>query len=155
IADINSKEWLGWRFPPLVVLGVQRLHLDDIEGFPEFAVEIGLLLTQDWVDSALAVVGVAVLLLGILLTGPAATGLLIFDVALTSGSAALTYLNERDGDLLAESGGFSRERIGERSDYSGTKLAALGALLSGIALVFQGGKLLKSWRERKLGTLPK
>jgi hypothetical protein len=155
IGDINKPGNMVWRFPPIVAMGVKRLHLEDIEGFPEFAVDIGLVLGRDWRDSALAAVGYAVLLLGLLLTGPAATGVLLLDAGLTGASLAFTYFREREQDLLAVGGGFSSERLAERSDYSGTKLAAVGALLTGIALVFQGAKLFKGWRERKVGTLPR
>jgi hypothetical protein len=142
-----------WRYPPLIALAVEQLGLSSVYGFPEYAVELGGVLSQSWVDDALLALGLAILLVGVFLTGPLAVTGLGYDIALFGLGAAdvrvalwqasLTYLREREQDVAATGSAFSARRIAERSDYSGSVLAGAAALISGIAFVFSAVRLGK------------
>jgi hypothetical protein len=152
-----------WRYPPLVSLGVKRLGLDDVYGFPEYAVDIGQVIGRSRVDDVFGAVGLVILLVGVLLTGPLAVtgvaldaalaGVALADLATTGASTGISYLRDREQDLAVVGGAFSSNRIAERRRY-GSPLAAAASLLCGIAFVSAGVKLLKSWRARVPGTPP-
>jgi hypothetical protein len=140
-----------WRYPPLIALAIEQLGLSDVYGFPEYAFELGGVLSQSWVDTALIALGFAVMLVAVFLTGPLAItglgldialfGLGAADVGIASWQAGLTYLREREQDLAATGSAFSARRLAERPDYSATAMAGAAALLSGIAFIFAGVKL--------------
>src|SRR5262249_38379284 len=63
-ANLYVSEDMIWRYPPLIVLAVTELHLDDIDGFPEFAVDLGQVLSQDRLGNVMTILGFATLILG-------------------------------------------------------------------------------------------
>jgi hypothetical protein len=153
-----------WRYPPLIALGIKGLGLTDVLGFPEYAVDIGLVMSRTRVEAFLSAAGSVIFAVGILLTGPLAvtgfaldaalTGVALTDLAVTGTSGYLTYLRESEQDIAAIGGEFRPDRIAKRSDYSGTVLAGSAAFLCGIAFVFSGARVIKSWRARTPGTPP-
>src|SRR5262249_3679037 len=120
-----------WRYPPLIVLGIKHMGLDDIDGFTEFATDFGYVLSEDQLASAITALGFAIFILGILLTGPmAAAGIAFVDLALTGAALPLTYLREREQDVAATSGTFSSTPYAKRREhpYAGTAFAAFATL---------------------------
>lgn len=163
-ATLRLNPERAWRYPPLITLGIVQLGLDDVYDFPEYLVDIGHVINRSWVEDAIGVLGLVILLVGVLLVGPlavpggalnvAVTGVALADLATTGAAAQLTYVREREQDIAAIGGGFSAARIAERSDFSNSALAGAATLLCGIAFVFSGAKLAKNWRARNPGAPP-
>jgi hypothetical protein len=164
-ATLRKSPERVWAYAPLIALGVKRLGLDGDSDFSAYAVDLGQVLSATWINDALTALGLIILLVGILLSGPLAvagvalessvTGLALADLATTGASAQLTYLHEREADMAAKGGGFSATgHLFKEVDYSESKLAGAATLMCGIAFVFSGAKLLKTWRGRTAGTMP-
>ena len=138
-AKLTTEPDHVWRYPPLIALSIKKLGLQNIPGFPEYAVDIGMVMSRSWSDSLLSAAGLAIFAVGILLTGPLAVGGLALDTALagvaltdlavTGTSGYLTYLRESEQDIAAVGGGFRPDRIAKRSNFSGSILAGSAALL--------------------------
>lgn len=155
-ANLYVSEDMVWRYPPLIVLGIKQMGLDDIDGFTEFATDFAYVISEDKLGSILTTLGFATFILGILLTGPlAASGIALVDLALVGASLPLTFLREREQDVVATSGTFSSTPYAKRREYpyAGTAFAAFATLLSGIAFVFSGVRLASSLRPRARGIL--
>lgn len=151
------------RYAPLVSLGVAGLGLGEVNGFPEFALEMAQVRNKDFVGTAVYALGCVLLVIGVLLLGlelpwfgvliaPTVAGTAV-DVALLGLSAAdfgtamfqasRAYMDASEQDLLAISGTFQAKKLAERASYGEAALAGAAALLAGITLVFRGLKLFK------------
>jgi hypothetical protein len=155
--DLRTNADHVWRYAPLVMLGVQELGLHEVDGFPEYAVDIGRVLDPRlMIEKALTALGLVVVCVGVVFTGPLGVAALgVIDLALTGASGALAYMREREQDMAAVGSGFrAAGRLAERSDYSETKMAGVAALLSALALLGPGAELLRKVKARSPGTPP-
>ena len=98
-----------WHFAPAILAGVGVRGLADRPGFPEYAVQIGQVLSRSVVENVLDQLSTAVFACG-LATGPAGLAVSgVLDVALSGATSAVVFLREREQDLAATATAFSAE----------------------------------------------
>ena len=161
--ELLASPTLAWRYAPFVLLGVKKLGLQYVEGFPEYAVALARVISEPWYKEPLTVLGLTIALVGFLLVGPAEAGLAaaaaefavgFADLVVTGGGASLTFIEEREQDVAAVSGSFNTWKLAEPPHYMESALAAAAALLCAIGLVFSGARVFKALRARKLPKTP-
>jgi hypothetical protein len=155
-ADLRADPDHVWRYAPLVMLAVRQLGLGDLDGFPEYAVDLGRVLDPQLLETALTMLGLVIVCVGVVFTGPlGAVALGVADLALTGASGALAYMRELEQDMAAVSSGFSTTgRLAERSEFNQTALAGAAAFVSALALLTPAATLLRNARARTPGTAP-
>ena len=126
-----------WHFAPAILAGVGVRGLADRPGFPEYAVQIGQVLSRSVVENVLDQLSTAVFACG-LATGPAGLAVSgVLDVALSGATSAVVFLREREQDLAATATAFSAEddRWAVPPTYLETALAGAAALISAKGLL--------------------
>jgi hypothetical protein len=130
-----------WRFPPALVAATSELDILEVDGMPEFAVSLGMLLGKSWWDSALDHAADAVMAIE-LGGGPIGVAVAeILDVVLSGLQWLSDFFQAVDADAAALATDFAaaHERMGQR--MSGLKQAAtlLGSVGLAAAPYIPGG----------------
>jgi hypothetical protein len=154
--DLLVSPDMAWRYPPFVLLGVKRLQLDLVEGFPEYAVALAAVISEPWYKVPLNFLGITIALVGFFLAGPAGAAggagaaamfsVGIADFATTGLAAAVAFMEEREQDVAAVSSSFNVDKLAEPPRYLETALGAAAALICGIGAVFYGVRAFKALR---------
>ena len=131
-----------WRFPPALVAGTAQLKIADIEGVPEFAVALGMLIGRsDW-DRALNHAGNAVMAIE-LAGGPVGVAVAeILDVVLAGLQWLVDFFEAADSDAAALATDFAPtdERLGEHMSALGQMASLMGSVAWAAALPAAGRK---------------
>lgn len=145
VNEINENPDHIWRYPVLIVAGVTHLGLNDVYGFPEFAVDIGQVLGRSFWEEITFNLSLGLLIFGLVLSGVGAIGVIILDLALGGFGTYLTYLREHEQGLAAETSAFrpDKEKIALNPHYEETALAGSFALIAAISLIGKTRELLK------------
>jgi hypothetical protein len=161
--ELKQEPHHAWRYPAFTLAAVYEIGLMDIYGFPEFAVDLGAVYGSSPGETALMAAGVVIAFVGVFLASATVPGVAVnvaltvvgvADLGVNGMQTAVNYLQAREQDAAAIGSTLTGTRLAQRSDEISLMLSAAAALLSAIALVFTGAKLVASLRARQPWTLP-
>jgi hypothetical protein len=154
--DLENSPEDVWRYAPLVLAGLRQLGLGDVDAFPQYAVDAGLVLGRSTAETVVGALGMVLFCVALVFTGPVGAVVVgTLDLALTGAGGVLAYLREREQDLAATASSFQAEdqRLAAPSDYGDTAMAGVAALVSALSLVHAAGKLA-GLKARAPGAVP-
>lgn len=134
----GNKEHV-WRYPIVIAGGIRELGLDDIEGFPQYALQLSQILGRDIVETAIGYIGMVLLCIPLAggVGGIGAIVLGVVDLGLGGTSTVVSFMREHEKALAAKASGFmpNEQRLSNSSDYSETLLNGAFAIVSAIFVV--------------------
>jgi hypothetical protein len=151
LATIRSNPTLIWHFPGLILSGVRELGLQDIDGFREYALGIGVV-RSNRTGLVLQQLGIGLLVVGLVATGLGAPvgvslGLGALDLGTAGANVYFSYVRDREQELGGHASLFlpDEKAFASEAGYDSTGLAVAFALLAALTL---SATLLKAWRPR-------
>ncbi|HET6898597.1 MAG TPA: hypothetical protein VFK70_09625, partial [Vicinamibacteria bacterium] len=150
LTELLGDADLVWRYVPLLAGGLARMGLQDVEGFPDYVVDIGRVLGRSLAETVVNHLGLVLLCVGLVFTGPAGVVVVgALDLALSGAGVVQAYLREREQELAAGASDFlaADQRLAAPPDYSDTALASAAAFVSAFALLGPAKQLLTAKRR--------
>ena len=131
----SSKEHV-WRYPALIVGGLQALGLDTLPDVKDFFLAFAAAQADNRETALLNLVGAGLLVIG-LLSPPGAVGTLVADFLFGGVSAVFAYLKEHERDLAMRASLFfpDEQKFAIASGYGETAIAVGFMLVAGYTLL--------------------
>ncbi len=123
-----------WRYPALIVGGIQELGLGELAGFQEYALGIGAVIASKSPETLLNYIGMG--LFAVAFMSGVGTGAAILDLAIGGASAYFSFVRERQQEQAMKASLFlpDKSKLATEFGYVDTSLALAFMLLAAISL---------------------
>lgn len=143
-----------WRYPPIVVGGLERLGLDGDESLVRCSLDVARLKSGGEWDTPLLVAGVALAAAGLALSGPAGWAIMAADFVVTGMTAYEKYLQARDDEFAFAASAFRTGAPFPAGEFSYGEAALHGAAALIVAVSLVRGLFQLLGRTHRLATPP-